>query len=247
MANSNIESADFWVQIGQNATNEKFHVKGSDFKEVAKGPEMVFVQRGDDHYWTWFSQPEALQIPDFSYRFHYSIEGYPELPGNERIQPTGDGLINLSLYFTAPGPYPTDEWRNIRNRANNFKDLDGKDFSTYNNPNLKDGDVCRITHEGGDFEAWYIFDGTPGSDGDVHAKFMSLYMKSETESRERVDVKRKGSKPEPDGVQVLKFDFYSKTNITPYNKIADTDWLWAQKDGEKYKVSGANFKQMFSP
>ena len=245
MANPNIEAAYFWVQIGQNNTNQKFRVKGSDFKDVAKGPEMVWVQRGNDHYWTWYGQPGDPDSPDFSYRFHYSIGGYPDLPGDQRTQPSGDGKINLSLYFTQPGPYPTEEWRNVRNETRTINDLDGKEFKTLNNPDLNDGDVCRITHEGGDLEAWYIVDGSTSSNNDIWLKFKPLYTKSETENRERTDVKRKGRRPDPDGIQVLKFDFYSKEKAQPFAQIADTDWLWAQKDGVKYRVSGQKFKDLF--
>ena len=45
MANPNVEAAYFLVQIGKNDTNEKFRVKGSEFKDVAKGPEMVFIRK----------------------------------------------------------------------------------------------------------------------------------------------------------------------------------------------------------
>ena len=122
MANPNIEAAYFLVQIGQNDTNKKFRVKGSDFADVATGPEMVWVQRGDDHYWTWYGQPKDLNSPDYSYRFNYYIPP-------EKTQPDGDGVINVSLYFGAPGPYPATEWRNVRNAQRNFKDLDGNERS----------------------------------------------------------------------------------------------------------------------
>jgi surface protein len=250
MANPNIEAAYFWVQIGQTSTNQKFRVKGSDFMDVAKGPEMVLVQRGNDHYWTWYGQPKDVNNSDFSYRFNYYVTP-PVNPGSsgddgKRTQPDGDGLINISLFFEAPGPYPANEWKNVRNTQQTINDLDGKEFKTLNNTNLKDGDVCRITHEGGDFEAWYVVDGKPEKNStNVWLKFQPLYTKSETENRERTDVKRTGQKPDADGTQVLKFDFYSKEKAQPFTQIADTDWVWAQKAGVKYKVSGKNFKELF--
>ena len=254
MANPKVEAAYFWVQIGSGSTRKKYHVKGSDFPIVAQGAEMVLVERADDHYWTWYGQPEDLDNPDFSYRFNYYVTP-PVNPGSsgddgKSTQPDGDGLINLSLYFASPGPYPTNEWRNVRNEARTINDLDGKEFKTLNNPDLNDGDACRITHEGGDLEAWYIVDGTLGVNNERWLKFKPLYTKSETESRERVDVKRTGSKPDADGTQVLKFDFYSKAKAKPYNKIADTDWVWAQTneaDGsiKKWKVNGLEFKKLF--
>jgi surface protein len=256
MANPNVEAAYFWVQVGQNATNEKFRVKGSDFKNVAKGPEMVLVQRGNDHYWTWYGQPKDVNSPDFSYRFHYYVTPASETDDGKTAQPSGDGKINLSLYFGSPGPYPVTEWRNVRNESRTINDLDGKEFKTLNNPDLKDGDVCRITHEGGDLEVWYVVDGTASSNNDVWLKFKPLYTKGGDDpdasgyDRDRVDVKRKGSKPAPDGTQVLKFDFYSQANAQPFTQIADTDWVWAQakdenNDWKHYKVSGKNFKELF--
>ena len=249
MGNPNIEAAYFWVQIGQNETNKKFKVKGSDFPNVAKGPEMVWVQRGDDYYWTWFGAPKDENNPDFTYRFTYFVEGFNEgLPGDQREQPDGDGLINLSLYFETPGPYPTNEWRNIRNQQQVVKDLDNKELILKHNPDLKEGDICRITHEGGDFEGWYVVD-TP--DGNNFLKFKTLYRKSEEDNRERTDLKRTGRKPNPDGTQVLRFDFYAAEKATPYNRIDDNDWVWAQaKDSnnqwQHYKVSGKNFKALFN-
>lgn len=247
MANPNVEAAYFWVQIGQNETNEKFKVKGSDFPNVAKGPEMVLVQRGDDHYWTWYGQPNDLDNPDYSYRFNYFVQGFNEgLPGDQRSQPDQDGQINFSLYFESPGPYPTNEWRNIRNqKSTDLKDLDGKTLVLKNNTEIQDGDVCRITHSGG-MENWYVFD-TP--DGNNFIKFKTLYTR-ESDGRERVDVKRTGSRPAPDGTQEVVLSIYKKANLEPYNRIADDDWVWAQgKDDDNnwqhYKVSGKNFKELF--
>ena len=165
MANPKVEAAYFWVQIGSGSTRKKYHVKGSDFPIVAQGAEMVFVERADDHYWTWYGQPEDADNPDFSYRFKYYVTP-PVNPGSsgddgKKTQPNGDGLINLSLYFGSAGPYPANEWRNIRNEARTINDLDGKEFKTLNNLDLKDGDACRITHEGGNFEAWYVVDVAP--------------------------------------------------------------------------------------
>ena len=252
MANPNIEAAYFLVQIGQNETNEKFRVKGSDFAEVATGPEMVWVQRGNDHYWTWFGQPKDLSSPDYSYRFNYAID---DSDPSDKKQPDGDGLINLSLYFGSPGPYQPNEWKNVRNIQRTFNDLDGKPFSVFQNSDLKEGDVCRITHEGGDFEAWYVVEKNFEEGGDEFLQFKILYTRGEDGSgkdpqRARTDVKRTGSKPAADGTQVLKLDFYSKENAQPFSLIADTDWVWAQardanNNWKHYKVSGKNFKELF--
>jgi surface protein len=218
MANPKVEAAYFWVQNGPDG--DKKFVKGADFKNVATGSEVVWVQRGTtgaEKYRAWYGQPENVNNPDLTYRFNY---------------------------FEAPGPYPTNEWRNIRHVNETVLDLDGKTLVLKDNTEIKDGDVCRITHSGG-MENWYVFD---TSDENNFIKFKTIYTRED--GRERVDVKRKGSRPKPDGSQELVLSIYKKSNLKPYNKIADTDWVWAQtteSDGsiKKWKVNGLEFKKLF--
>lgn len=255
MAN-NLDDALFWVQEGFGENNNKYFVKGSDFADNAKGAEIVWVQRGDEKFWTYHSAPPDGTTPDLTYRFIYTIDPvdtWQDIPGDQRLQPQGDGVLNFSYYFGNPGPYGEKQWKNVRNRDNTLKDLDGKDFKLINNPDIDYGDIVKITHEGGDFEAWYAVDDPDTDSG--YLKFQ-VFNDSNVSSERSTCIKSSGRRPSPqkpdEGHQpVLEFAVYKA--VEPYNKIRDTDWVWAQKEdasnpGEyiKYKVSGKNFKALFN-
>jgi surface protein len=254
MAN-NLDDALFWVQEGFGKNNNKYFVKGSDFADNAKGAEIVWVQRDDEKFWTYHSAPPDGATPDLTYRLIYTVypvDTWQDIPRDQRTQPSGDGEINFSYYWGTPGPYPENEWKNIRNTNNKVTDLDGKELKLINNPDIEYGDIVRIRHEGGDFEAWYVIDNPDDRGG--HVQFQ-VFNHSDN-SKERVThIKTSGTRPFPQKpgeghVPILEFAVYKA--VEPYNKIRDTDWVWAQKEdpvtGEyvKYKVKGQHFKALFN-
>ena len=252
---SNLDDALFWVQEGFGENNNKYFVKGSDFAANAKGAEIVWVQRDDEKFWTYHSAPPDGATPDLTYRFIYTIDPvdtWQNTPGDQRSQPAGDGVLNFSYYYGNPGPYGENQWKNIRNTDNSINDLDGKPFKCINNPDIEYGDIVRIRHEGGDFEAWYVIDNPDDHGG--HVQFQ-VFNHSNVGSERLTYIKASGTRPSPQKpgeghVPVLEFAVYKA--VEPYNKIRDTDWVWAQKQdpdtGEyvKYKVSGKNFRELFN-
>ena len=215
---------------------QTYHVKGSDVATKVKGGDRVLVQRGGSRYYAYHGQVTSSDTPYMSRRFTYIVETDSE---GERVQPDGDGKINLSLYFYNPGPYPTNEWSNLRNQITELKDLDGESFDLKNNPDVEDGDIVHITEEGGPFQGWYQIQ----MDGNEFVKFGYQYFRED--GRPRTDIKREGPRPPWDGTAVLRFDFYRPEEDHPFDIIRDDDLLLAWDGTNNRKVTGANFKALF--
>ena len=253
---SNLDDALFWVQEGFGKNNNKYFVKGSDFAANAKGAEIVWVQRDDEKFWTYHSAPPDGATPDLTYRLIYTVhpvDTWQDIPRDQRSQPSGDGEVNFSYYWGTPGPYSANEWKNIRNTNNKVTDLDGKELKLINNPDIEYGDIVRIRHEGGDFEAWYVIDNPEDTGG--HVQFQ-VFNHSDKSPERITYIKTSGTRPLPQKpgeghVPILEFAVFK--TVEPYNKIRDTDWVWAQKEDAanpgtyiKYRVSGKNFKALFN-
>ena len=222
------------------------HVKGSDISTKINTGDRILVQRGDDRFHAWSGQQDFSGSPLLSYRFYYEVgigTGPPTAEGTPTNgQPRGDGKINLSLYFGNGGPYPTNEWRNVRNELNTINDLDGKEFKLQGNIELEHNDIVRITEEGGDFVGFYSIK----KDGNGFVTFQTQYLNEN--GRERTDIKRNTNKrPAYNSNVVLRFDIFRPTDF-PFGTIQDTDLILANDDqGDVRHVSGANFKNLFLP
>ena len=147
------------------------------------------------------------------------------------------------MYFGNGGPYPTNEWRNLRNQLNTINDLDGKEFKLQGNTELEINDIVRITEEGGDFVGFYSI---KKKDGNGFVVFQTQYLNEN--GRERTDIKRNTNKrPAHNSNVVLRFDIFRSTDF-PFGTIQDTDLILANDDqGDVRHVSGASFKNLFLP
>lgn len=218
--------------VDREATNHR--CKSEDLYDLVRPTDKFLVQRGSDHYVAWRTQPSASDTPYMTRRFNYLVE--EDGDGNKQ-HPDGDGKINLTLYFGTPGPYPTNEWANLRNKQMNLNDLDGKPFILQNNPDVASGDIVHITEEGGPFEGWYEIQ----ADVNEWIKFKEQYQRED--GRPRTDISRTGPRPPWDGTAVLKFDFYRDNK--PFSAVEDDDLLLVWKDNQSKHVTGATFKTLF--
>ena len=214
-----------------------YHCQGQDLYTRVRPTDKVLVQRGADHYIAWRSQPSASDTPYMTRRFNYLVE--VDGDGN-RQHPDGDGKINLSLDFGTPGPYPTEEWRNLRNKQKNLNDLDGEPFVLQNNPDVADGDIVRITEEGGPFAGWYEIE----NDTNSWVRFQEQYQRED--GRTRTDISKTGPRPPWDGTAVLRFDFFRPDPDQPFGTIRDDDLLLVWERNASRKVTGASFKELLS-
>lgn len=222
------------------------HVKGQDISTKIKSGDRILVQRDDHRFHAWSGQQDFSESPLFSFRFYYEVgidTGPPNNQGNPTNgQPTGDGKVNLSLYFENGGPYPTNEWRNIRNTQNTINDLDGKEFRLRDNRDLENGDIVRITEEGGDYVGFYSIK----KDGNEYVLFDTQYTRND--GRLRTDIKRSTDKrPVHNSNVVLRFDIFRPGDF-PFGTIQSTDLILANDDqGELCHATGSKFESLFLP
>lgn len=223
--------------------NTTYHVKGIDISTKIRSGDRILVQRGDDVFHSWCGQQDFTQPPLFSYKFYYEVGIGNGPPGGDGSptngHPTGDGKINLSLYFSNGGPYPTNEWRNVRNTQNTINDLDGKQFRLLQNPDIENGDIVRITELGGNFEGFYSIK----KDTNGFLMFETQYTRDD--GRPRTDIKRSTNKrPAYNSNVVLRFDIFRNRDL-PFN-IRNNDLLLAyDEQGNVRHVTGYSFKQLF--
>lgn len=240
-----IDNALFLV----SRNRDNYHVTGATVKDKILAGDRVLVQRGTDHFYAWRNKPSDTDLPYMTRRFYYKVEE-PDVDKGEdqRQHPDGDGLINLSLYFGNAGPYPTNEWKNLRNKQTSINDIDGLPFRIQNNPDVQDGDIVHITEEGGPFQGWYEI----RQDTNDWVSFKEQYYRKDHPNdqpdnpRPRVDISQSGARPAWDGTVVLKFEFYR--DFDSFAHIEDTDLLLANDDqGNICHVTGSKFKDLFLP
>ena len=212
------------------------HVSGANALTVIKHGDRVLVKRGDDIYTTWHSKPLPAVVPYMTRRLTYTRE-YDSAQG-KYVHPSGDGKINLGYDFGTAGNYPAEEWRNVRNQKASFNDLDGELFVIKNSTQYEKDDLVRITHEGGDLEAWYSL---------TDADWMQFQEHYNDNGRPQANITPvKGTKPSVDDGAILKFEFF-KPSAHPFDTIADDDLLLAWENNQSKHVTGANFKALFIP
>ena len=209
-------------------------VSGANIGAVMQPGERVLVQREDVTYTTWHSRPPTDATPYMTRRLTYTRE-YDSVDGKYK-HPSGDGKINLGYDFSTAGNYPASEWRNVRNRQGSFNDLDGQLFVINSSDQYEKNDLVRITHEGGDLEAWYSLTDTTWMQFEEHYDDNGRPQTNITEV--------KGTKPSVDDGAILKFEFY-KPSVHPFEIVADDDLLLVWDDDQNKHVTGATFKSLF--
>ena len=212
------------------------HVSGANANAVMEHGDRVLLQRGGDIYTTWHSKPLPAAVPYMTRRLTYTRE-YDSVQG-KYVHPSGDGKINLGYDFGTAGDYPAEEWRNVRNRQTSFNDLDGELFVIKDSTQYEKDDLVRITHEGGDFEAWYSL--TDNSS----MQFQEHY---DDNGRPQTNITPvEGTKPSVDDGAILKFEFF-KPSTHPFETIADDDLLVVWESDQTKHVTGQTFKGLFTP
>jgi hypothetical protein len=210
------------------------HVSGANANSVMEHGDRVLVQRGDDIYTTWHSKPLPNELPYMTRRLTYTRE-YDSAQG-KYVHPSGDGKINLGYDFGTAGDYPAEEWRNVRNQQGSFNDLDGQPFVIQGSTQYEKDDLVRITHEGGDLEAWYSL---------TDANWMQFQEHYDDNGRPQANITPvEGTKPSVDDGAILKFEFF-KPSIHPFEVIAADDLLVVWEDNQSKHVTGATFKSLF--
>ena len=210
------------------------YVSGANISAVMEQGERVLVQREDVTYTTWHSRPLLDAMPYMTRRLTYTREYDPV---QDKYQhPLGDGKINLGYDFGSANDYPAEEWRNVRNRQGRINDLDGNLFVINDSDQYEKNDLVRITHEGGDFEAWYSL---------TDASWMKFEEHYDDSGRAKTNITEvKGTKPSVDDGAILKFEFF-KPSVHPFEIIADDDLLLVWDDDQNKHVTGATFKSLF--
>jgi hypothetical protein len=211
------------------------HVSGANAKTVMEHGDRVLVQRGDDIYTTWHSKPLPAVVPYMTRRLTYTRE-YDSAQG-KYVHPSGDGKINLGYDFGTAGNYPAEEWRNVRNQKASFNDLDGKLFVIGSSTQYEKDDLVRITHEGGDLEAWYSL---------TDATWMQFQEHYDDNGRPQANITPvEGTKPSVDDGAILKFEFF-KPSTHPFDTIAEDDLLLVWEDNQSKHVTAGTFKGLFT-
>lgn len=233
-----------------NRLGGNYSVKALDANDRMKSGDKVLVQRGTDHYHAWHGQPLTSDTPYYTRQMVYNPTCTTD-PNDTQDPPkkyhtSADGEINL-VYHWGCGQYRLQEWRNIRNEnMATLKDANGDDFPLRNNPDVKEGDICRITSDAG-WKFWGAITFGEDQSGNFNMKFQTQYYRKNDpdDDRERVDIKVEGvgSGHQPQAGELLTFDFFRPEN--PFAVIDDDDLLLAWDGTENRKVRGENFKLLF--
>jgi hypothetical protein len=211
------------------------HVSGANADAVMEHGDRVLVQRGGDIYTTWHSKPLPAAVPYMTRRLTYTREY--DSAQDKYVHPSGDGKINLGYDFGTAGNYPAEEWRNVRNRQVSFNDLDGELFVIKDSTQYEKDDLVRITHEGGDFEAWYSL---------TDSSSMQFQEHYDDDGRSQTNITPvEGTKPSVDDGAILKFEFFNPSTH-PFETIADDDLLVVWESDQTKHVTGQTFKGLFT-
>ena len=220
-----------------------YHCKGYDLKTKLQIGDKILVQRGTEHFHTWYGKPSYRDTAYYTRRVRFNNQCFPNAAGDANDQHTDQpGEVNLSYWWGCGGPSPIREWRNIRNKnVSGFVDLDGEPFPLQRNSDIVEGSICRITSDAG-WSSWHEIDFKGANDG---IGFQTQYT-NDAGDRERTDLKVEGVENtyKPANGEILTFDFFDDL-LDPFSDIEDNDLILAWDGTKNRKVKGKNFRPLY--
>ena len=228
-----LDAAAFLVNRG--GTN--YFCQGQDLADRLQVGDKVLVQRNGERFYTWYGKPDNGDTPYLTRRVRFNNV----CDGDQHTDQPGE--LNLSYWWGCGTPSPLREWRNLRNKnPSSFVDLDGADFKLQSQSLISKGSVCRITSDAG-WKSWHEITFNGASDG---ISFKTQY--TNEAGRERTDLKVEGvgNQYKPANGEILTFDFFDPAANSGFPDIEDDDLLLAWDGSNNRKVTGANFKTLFS-